>query len=302
MSKLIKSVHEAVLLKETIDSLNISSKDIYLDGTLGGAGHFISVLEKGVKLAIGLDRDEDAIARARANIEEKGFNNYLLFNEDYRMMDKTLIKAEIDKVDKILLDLGISSDQLSVSGRGFSFLKNEPLLMTFKRFPLPNDLTAEKIVNTWDEENIADIIYGWGEERFSRRIARAIVERRQKAEIRTTFDLVEIIESAVPRSYRMGRIHPATRTFQALRIATNDELGSLKEGLTKGLSILNEGGRIAVISFHSLEDRVVKRFFIDEVKKGVGILINKKPIIASVEELKNNPRARSAKLRIFQKI
>ena len=188
-------------------------------------------------------------------------------------------------------------------------MKDEPLLMTMKENPLGEDVTAYDVVNSWSEENLADIIYGYGEERFSRRIARAIVDARQKAEIKTTFELVKIIESSVPAAYRRGhakgrasRLHFATRTFQALRIAVNDELGALQTGLEKGFEILKNGGRMSVISFHSLEDRIVKRFYQGKVKEGKAKLINKKPILAGDEELKTNPRARSAKLRVLEKI
>ena len=191
---------------------------------------------------------------------------------------------------------------LENSGRGFSFMKDEPLLMTMKENPSPEDVTASDIVNTWSEKSLADIIYGYGEERFSRKIAKGIVDARQKAEIKTTFELVKIIENSVPNAYKRGRIHVATKTFQALRIAVNDELGVLKIGLDKGFKLLKVGGRMSVISFHSLEDRVTKKFYKELEKNGVARLINKKPILAGNEELKNNPRARSAKLRILEKI
>lgn len=181
-------------------------------------------------------------------------------------------------------------------------MKDEPLLMTMKENPGPEDVTAYDVVNTWDEKNLADIIYGYGEERFSRRIAKGIVEARKKAEIKTTFDLVKIIAEAVPAAYRRGRLHFATRTFQAIRIAVNDELGALQEGLEKGFEALKVGGRMAVISFHSLEDRIVKNFYKVRTKEKKAILINKKPVLANKEELKNNPRARSAKLRVLEKI
>jgi 16S rRNA (cytosine1402-N4)-methyltransferase len=180
-------------------------------------------------------------------------------------------------------------------------MKDEPLLMTMKENPSLEDLTASDVVNTWSEKSLADIIYGYGEERFSRKIAKGIVDARQKAEIKTTFDLVKIIEGVVPGSYKRGRIHPATKTFQALRIAVNDELGVLKIGLEKGFNLLKVPGRMSVISFHSLEDRVTKKFFKELEKGGVARLINKKPIVATPEEIKNNPRSRSAKLRILEK-
>lgn len=185
-------------------------------------------------------------------------------------------------------------------------MKSEPLLMTMKENPQPEDLTAMDVVNTWSEENLAKIIYGYGEERFSRKIAKAIVERRKGKKIETTFDLVEVIKEAMPAKYRNGKIpkkiHCATKTFQAIRIAVNDELGALSEGLEKGFKLLKKGGRVSVISFHSLEDRVVKRFYKTKQIEGNGKLINKKVILAKESEIKNNPRARSAKLRILEKI
>jgi 16S rRNA (cytosine1402-N4)-methyltransferase len=196
----------------------------------------------------------------------------------------------------------LSSDQLENSGRGFSFLKDEMLLMTMKENPKEEDLTANDIVNTWSEKSLADIIYGYGEEKWSRRIAKAIVESREKAEIKTTFDLVKILESAVGKAYKRQKMHFATRTFQAIRIAVNDELGALRTGLDKGFSILKKGGRMSVISFHSLEDRIVKRFYQAKAKQGKAKLVNKKPITAGETEIKNNPRSRSAKLRILEKI
>ena len=180
-------------------------------------------------------------------------------------------------------------------------MKDEPLLMTMKENPSSEDLTASDIVNTWSEKSLADIIYGYGEEKYSRRIAKEIVNARQKAEIKTTSDLVKIIKSAVPAVYRRGRLHFATRAFQALRIAVNDELGVLQTGLEKGLASLKVGGRMSVISFHSLEDRITKKFFKIMEKEGRAILINKKPILASEKEVKNNIRSRSAKLRILEK-
>lgn len=180
-------------------------------------------------------------------------------------------------------------------------MKLEPLQMTMKENPLPEDVTAEDIVNTWGEESIANIIYGYGEEKQSRRIAKAIVDAREKKEIKTTLDLVAVIEKAIPARFRKGKIHFATKTFQALRIAVNDELGALSEGLEKGFNALKEGGRMSVISFHSLEDRVIKKFFKQKEKEGVAILINKKVITAGREEAKSNKRSRSAKLRILEK-
>ena len=181
-------------------------------------------------------------------------------------------------------------------------MKSEPLLMTMKANLSPEDLSAKEIVNNWQEENIADIIYGYGEEQFSRRIAKGIVEARKVKKFETTDELVRVIEESVPNFYKKGKINPATKTFQALRIAVNDELNALKDGLAKGIEVLKSGGRMSVISFHSLEDRIVKNVFRDSAKAGKIILINKKPIIPSIKELKENRRARSAKLRIIEKI
>jgi 16S rRNA (cytosine1402-N4)-methyltransferase len=293
----MESVHKTVLLKETIDGLNlsgnlVSGEKIVVDCTFGGGGHSREVLKRFPKVKIiALDQDKNAWRNNDARIS--------FHNENFRDLDKVL-KGE--KIDGIIFDLGLSSDQLENSGRGFSFMKDEPLLMTMKENPSPEDLTAIDIVNGWSEKSLADIIYGYGEERYARRIAKAIVDTRQKTEIHTTFDLVKIIESAVPGMYRKGRLHFATKTFQALRIAVNDELGALQAGLEKGFNALKIGGRMLVISFHSLEDRVVKKFYKDKQKKKEAILINKKIIEANAEEIKNNPRSRSAKLRILEKI
>jgi 16S rRNA (cytosine1402-N4)-methyltransferase len=181
-------------------------------------------------------------------------------------------------------------------------MKDEPLLMTMKENPQSEDLTARDVVNDWSEKNLADIIYGYGEERFARRIARGIAEARKKEKIMTSFDLIRVIEKAVPASYRRGKLHCATKTFQAIRIAVNDELNTLKIGLEKSFEILKKGGRLSVISFHSLEDRIVKNFYKDKQKNGEAKLINKKPIRATEEEIRKNPRSRSAKLRVLETI
>lgn len=288
----MKSVHQTVLLNETIDGLDLNSKSVVLDCTFGGGGHSLEVLKRFPEARIiALDQDGNAW---RKNDERISFHQ-----ENFCNLDKVL-KGE--KVDGVIFDLGLSSDQLENSGRGFSFMKNEHLLMTMKENPSPEDVTANDMVNTWEEKNLADIIYGYGEERYARRIARGIVEARKKMRIETTFDLVKIISEAVPAIYRRGRLHFATRTFQAIRIAANDELRVLQTGLEKGFEALKGRGRMAVISFHSLEDRIVKKFYKLMEKEGKAKLINKKPILASEKEVKNNPRSRSAKLRIFEKI
>ena len=288
----MESIHRTVLLKETIEGLNLQDEPLVLDCTFGGGGHAREVLRRFPKAKIiALDQDKGVWKKNDARIS--------FHNENFSNLDKVL---KNEKVDGIIFDLGLSSDQLENSGRGFSFLRDEPLLMTMKEDPKVEDVTAKEVVNTWEEKNLADIIYGYGEERYARKIARGIVEARKVGEIKTTFDLVKIIKDAVPKAYQRGRIHPATRTFQALRIAVNDELGALKDGLLKGFNQLKEGGRMSVISFHSLEDRITKKFYKEKEKQGKARLINKKPIEASEEELKNNIRARSAKLRILEKI
>lgn len=298
----MSTVHKSVLLKEVIDGLNLSDSTVVVDGTFGGGGHTkeILTLHKNVRV-IAIDRDSGAWDRASENL--KGLEDRISFyNLNFKDLEQALSKEGVDKVDAILLDLGLSSDQLDNSKRGFSFLRDEDLLMTMKESPNSEDVTAKEIVNTWSEESLADIIYGYGEETFARVIARNIVLARKEKEIQTTFDLVEIIERSVNKAYRNKKTHCATKTFQALRIATNDELQSITIGLENALKVLKKGGRMAVISFHSLEDRIVKNFYREKLKTGEVILINKKPIIPGEEEVKENKRSRSAKLRILEKI
>ncbi len=287
------SLHKTVLLNETIDGLNLNPKAIVVDCTFGGGGHSREILKRfpNAKI-IALDQDKSVWK------EEHGISFH---NDNFRNLDKVLAKEGIKEIDGIIFDLGLSSDQLENSGRGFSFMKDEPLIMTMKENPRPEDITAYDVVNTWGEETLADIIFGYGEERYARRIANRIVDARKLAPIKTTSELVAVIQEAVPGGYRKSRIHPATRTFQAIRIAVNDELGALAKGLEGGFDALKVGGRMAVISFHSLEDRVVKKFFKTKEKENFGKLINKKVILAGDQEIKNNPRARSAKLRILER-
>lgn len=295
--------HISVLLDESISGLAIKPGDIVVDGTLGGGGHTMEIIKrfgKDVKI-ICLDLDSDAISRSRKLIEAT--NSDVTFKTiGFQDIDKVIDELKIAGVDRILLDLGISSFQLEEAERGFTFSRNEPLLMTMKKNPNDEDLTAYEIVNEWGEETLADIIYGFGEERYSRRIAKAIVEARLEKKIETTFDLVEIIDKAVGRFYKGKKINPATKTFQALRIATNSELSNLEQVIQKGFNSLNKGGRMAIISFHSLEDRIVKKAFIDLKSKGEADIITKKPITPSEEEIKLNPRSRSSKLRLIEKI
>jgi 16S rRNA (cytosine1402-N4)-methyltransferase len=294
--------HISVLLHESIDGLAIKPGDVYLDGTLGSAGHaeYALKLTDGNIKVIGLDKDIDALARSRQRLGDS--KNIILVESSYSDIDKVLNDLNIESIDRMMLDLGLSSDQFETSGRGFTFKNDEPLLMTFKKDLSEHDLTAHQIVNTWQEESIADIIYGYGEEKYARRIARAIVNYREKKSIESTGELVEIISQAVPVFYRRARIHPATRTFQALRIAVNDELNSLKKGLEDGFRRLSIGGRISVISFHSLEDRIVKNFNKEKEQQGLANIHTKKPITPSEKEILDNPRSRSAKLRVIEKI
>lgn len=296
------TIHKTVLLHESIENLNLKPGKIYFDGTLGASGHAQEVFSKfgdSVRI-IGTDRSENAVKNAEDIFSKFGKNHSFILS-DYRNIDQVLSSLKIEKVDGILLDLGLSSDQLDVSGRGFTFKNDEPLYMTFSE-SVEGKVTAEIILNNWSEETIADILYGYSDERYARRIAKAIIQAREVKPIKTTNDLIEIIRSAVPAIYRRGKIHFATKTFQALRIAVNDEITALKEGMLKGFEVLNTGGRMAIISFHSVEDREVKNFFRNKSKEKLGKLINKKPITATEAELEENPRSRSAKLRVIEKI
>lgn len=301
--KRLMITHVPVLLHETIELLDIRPGDTVLDCTLGAGGHSSAIANmlghQGT--LIGLDADSEAIARARKKIGTTKCATHFI-QENFRNLDCALDRLGIVSADKILFDIGFSSDQLELSGRGFSFQKDEPLLMTLKDNPMDDDLTAEEIVNKWEEKHIADVLYGFGGERFSRKIAHGITEARKQKRITTTSELVAIIEKSVPAAYRRGRIHPATKTFQALRIAVNDELGALSEALEKGTKRLKIEGRIAVISFHSLEDRTVKEFFKKKMAEGVLTILTKKPLVPAREEQRENPRSRSAKLRGAQKL
>ncbi len=295
-------IHKTVLLQEAIDELNIQKGDIFVDGTLGGGGHSLEVCKRfgDSVVMIGIDLDPDAIVRATARISHEKCN-FRTLQGSFRNIDTLLDSINVEKVNKILLDIGLSSNQFEDSGRGFSFQKNEPLIMSFKKDLTESDLTAREIVNTWDAENIQAILSGYGEEQFAWKISKAIVAKRQEKPIETTFDLVEIIKLATPKFYHHKKIHPATKTFQALRITVNDEIQSLKEGVVKSWERLEKGGRLAVISFHSLEDRVVKQFFKEKEDSEVGVRITKKPIVPDDAEIEENPRSRSAKLRIVEK-
>ena len=296
-------MHKSVLLKEVMDGLDMEDGDIYFDATVGSGGHMEEVWKRmgGGVVLLGIDADETSLSITRAKLDLCGAKASLAVS-NFRNIDKRVENLGLGRPTKILFDLGWSTDQFEEGGRGFSFQKDEPLLMTFASKAGEEDLTASEVVNDWAEESLADVIYGYGEERYARRIAKAIVKSRKEREIKTSGQLAEIIKKAVPIFYRFGRIHPATRTFQSLRIAVNDELQALKEGIDKGFDILEEGGRMAVISFHSLEDRIVKNFFKEKQVEGKLEIINKKPIVPSEKEVSENPRSRSAKLRIIRKI
>lgn len=291
--------HETVLLREAVDGLAISSSDTVVDATIGGAGHFRQILAKldASGTLIGIDADDAAIKRAR-EVSAGAAPRVHLIEDNFRNLNRILDDLSVARIDKSLFDLGWSGFHLT-SGRGFSFRVNEPLHMTYGTPGKGN--TAADLLNTASEEAIADMLYSLGEERFARPIARGIVAAREVKPLSTTEDLVNVVLSTTPRWYQSRRIHPATKTFQALRIAVNDEFGALREGLNAAIERTREGGRIAVITFHSIEDRIVKQIFRDAAHAGQGTLVNKKPLIPSLSEVAANPRSRSAKLRLFEK-
>jgi 16S rRNA (cytosine1402-N4)-methyltransferase len=298
--------HVSVLLTEAVESLVLKPSDVVVDATIGGAGHFgvlLNTLEAEGTL-IGIDADTEAIGRAQQVLDEKDGSilpEIYLQENNFRNLEEILNELGIESIDKSLFDLGWSGFQLA-RGRGFSFQNDEPLLMTYgdPKTEGCQGVAAADVLNSASEETIADILYTLGEEQFSRKIAHAVIEYRKNQKILTTSQLVEIIKSGTPDWYHHRRLHPATKTFQALRIYVNDELGALRDGLAAALKRTRTGGRIAVISFHSIEDRIVKNIFRDEVVKGTGSLVTKKPIVPGLEELKTNPRSRSAKLRVFE--
>jgi 16S rRNA (cytosine1402-N4)-methyltransferase len=294
--------HISVLLQETISNLSLTQGDIYLDLTLGSAGHAQAVCELGIKdlTVIGVDADSQAINRSSKNLEHCEAT-IILEKENYRNFNLVLQKHHIKNVNAIVIDLGLSSEQLDIARRGFSFRFDEPLVMTLNDTPGDHELTASIILNEFSEESLANIIYAYGEERFARRIARAIAEYRQHTLIEMTSQLESIVYKAIPLKFHPKKINPATKTFQAIRIAVNGELDGIKETILKAPQYMAQGARLAIISFHSLEDRIVKQTFKELEERGDGVIITKKPILPSEEELSKNPRARSAKLRIFQK-
>ncbi len=287
--------HPPVLLKESLDFLLAKRGGIFLDATLGGGGHARAILLSNPKnRLIAIDRDELAIEKAMKALEPFG-DRVSIYHGNFSQLDEVLQSEGIEKVDGVLFDLGVSHFQLRENGRGFSFWKDEPLDM---RMDKSQKLTAMDVVNTLSEQELAKIIFEYGQERAARKIARYIVKYRKKKPIRSTAELASIVERVIPKR-RNARKHPALKTFQAIRIYVNRELDELKEALPKAVNHLTLGGRLVVISFHSLEDRIVKRFFRESNELET---VTKKPISPSEEEVRQNPASRSAKLRAAEKI
>ncbi len=312
---MIEFAHKSVLLEETIDLLNVREGGIYIDGTIGGAGHSREILKRigETGLLIGIDQDTNALKKADSVLREVGAN-YKLFHANYKEFENILDELNIDKVDGILLDLGVSSYQFDEGDRGFSYNYDARLDMRMDR---SSSLSAWEIVNEYSKEELTKIIRDYSEERFAFKIADKIVKKRSIKTIDTTFELVDVIKESIPMKFRIKGGHPAKKTFQALRIETNDELGVLRSALDRMINRLDSKGRMAVISFHSLEDRIVKETFkyrfLDCIcppespictcnKKREIEIITRKPVIAKEKELEENNRAHSAKLRVAEKI
>lgn len=307
--------HKSVLLQECIDALNIRPDGIYLDGTLGGAGHSSQIarrLTEGGRL-IGVDRDRTALAAAKERLAPYA-DRVMLVHSNFAEIDAILDSLGIPAVDGMLFDLGVSSPQLDDASRGFSYMADAPLDM---RMDKDDVLTAGEVVNTWPQGELRRILYDYGEERYAPQIAAAICRAREKAPIETTLELVDIIRSAMPAQALREKQHPAKRSFQAIRIAVNDELGAVSRMMQAAVGRLNPGGRLAVITFHSLEDRIVKSEMQQAArgctcppefpvcvcgKKPLVKLVTRKPIVSGPAELEENPRARSAKLRVAEKL
>ena len=306
--------HTPVLLKEAIDGLNIKEDGIYVDGTLGGAGHSLEIVKRltSGKL-IGIDQDLDAISKAQ-EVLKNDLDKIILVHDNYVNIEEILSSLHIEKVDGILLDIGVSSHQLDEEERGFSYNKDAPLDM---RMDETQDFTAWDVVNKYSEEELKRIIWDYGEERWAKRIAEFIVNERKTKPIDTTLQLVDVIKKAIPKKVRMEGHHPAKKTFQAIRIEVNGELEVLEKSIPKMCRLLNKGGRIAIITFHSLEDRIVKETFKElnkdcicppEIpicvcdKKQEIKIITRKPITPTESEIERNPRSRSSKLRIAERV
>ena len=306
--------HVSVLLQECLEGLNIRPEGIYVDGTLGGAGHSSRIAERlTTGRLIGIDRDPVALAAAGERLKPWK-DRVTLVHSNFCEIKQVLSDLQIPGVDGILLDLGVSSPQLDDGQRGFSYMADAPLDM---RMNGEDALTAREVVNTWPQEELKRILYTYGEERYAPQIAAAICRRREEAPIETTLELVDIIRSAMPAAALREKQHPAKRSFQAIRIAVNDELGSVEKVMADAIPLLNPGGRLAVITFHSLEDRIVKNAMTEAAKgctcppnfpvcvcgkKPQVKLISRKPIVSGAAELAENPRARSAKLRVCEKL
>ena len=309
----MKKMHYSVLLKESIDGLNIKDGGTYVDCTLGYAGHSKVILEKNKKGKLfAFDEDENAVKYSKEALSSIG-DNFTIFKENFSNLKETLEKENIIKVDGFLFDLGFSSPQIDDAKRGFSFKLNAPLDM---RMDMQNSLTAKDVVNTYSLEKLTDIFFKYAEEKYSKVIASAICKERKNKEIVTTFELVDIIQKAVGASY-FYKNHPEREIFQAIRIEVNNELSVIEKALPDAIDMLSKGGRICVITFHSLEDRLVKQIFkkyseVDDILKGmIDIpdeykpkikIINKKPILPTDEEINENSRSHSAKLRIVERI
>ena len=306
--------HVSVLLQECLEGLNIRPEGIYVDGTLGGAGHSSRIAQcLTTGRLIGIDRDPVALAAAGERLKPWK-DRVTLVHSNFCEIKQVLSDLQIPGVDGILLDLGVSSPQLDDGQRGFSYMADAPLDM---RMNGEDALTAREVVNTWPQEELKRILYTYGEERYAPQIAAAICRRREEAPIETTLELVDIIRSAMPAAALREKQHPAKRSFQAIRIAVNDELGSVEKVMAEAIPLLNPGGRLAVITFHSLEDRIVKNAMAEAAKgctcppnfpvcvcgkKPRVKLISRKPIVSGAAELAENPRARSAKLRVCEKL
>ncbi len=291
----VKIVHLPVMLEEVVEMLKVKKSGVYIDGTVGLGGHAEGILKKvqGECTLIGIDKDEEALKIAKAKLQ--GFDVHLV-RDRFSDMDAVIRSSGYQDVDGILLDLGVSTLQLKSEDRGFSFLKDELLDM---RMDIAQTLTALKVVNEYSEKDLAHILWQYGEERFSRKIARAIVNAREQKPIRTCRELSQVIEKTIGRR---GRIHPATKTFQALRIEVNKELTELSMAINTGMKILKAGGRFCILSYHSLEDRIVKHTFKELAQKGMVSIVTKKPLIPQQEEQRLNPSSRSAKLRVVEKL
>lgn len=306
--------HTPVLLKEVIDGLCIKPDGIYVDGTLGGGGHSYEIAKRltaGGRL-IGIDQDEDAVDAAGQKLSEFA-DRILIVRDNYCNMDRVLDKLQIGKVDGIFLDIGVSSHQLDDASRGFTYRENAPLDM---RMDKRQSITAKDIVNTYSEVDLHRILRDYGEEKSAARIAKKIIEKRQMRSIETTLELAEIVKEAVPARFREAKGHPAKRTFQAIRIELNRELEVLEQSIDTMIDRLNDGGRLCIITFHSLEDRIVKQKFKDNEnpctcppdfpvcvcgKKSKGRIITRRPVIPTKAEMEQNRRSKSSKLRIFER-